>query len=119
MLFMACGFLSAWTCSSLSYADEPTLTAVAVYPSDVHLTTARDRQTLVVQATYSNGITHDITQQSSYAIAHPEKAKIDGVTISPVADGDTTLTVTFADRTIAVPVHVEPLPGRSGPEFSS
>ena len=107
MLFIACGFLSAWTCSSLAYADEPTLTAVAVYPSDVHLTTARDRQTLVVQATYSNGITHDITQQSSYAIAHPEKAKIDGVTISPVADGDTTLTVTFADRTIAVPVHVE------------
>ena len=35
------------------------LTDLVVYPSEIQLTTARDRQSIVVQATYADGITRD------------------------------------------------------------
>lgn len=92
--------------SSATAQDSP-LTKVEVFPADVHLTTARDRQLIVVQATYANGITRDVTGQSQYAIADGAKAKLDGTTVYPIADGDTTLTVSFAGQNLQVPVHVE------------
>ena len=37
--------------------------ALRVYPSQVSLTTARDSQSIVVQAEYANGITRDVTDK--------------------------------------------------------
>ncbi|MFZ4732581.1 MAG: DUF1549 domain-containing protein [Pirellulales bacterium] len=83
------------------------LVAMDVHPSAVHLSGSRDRQSLVVQATYADGITRDVTAAAGLTVAAPATAALDGRILRPVADGDTSLTVAFGDRTVTVPVHVE------------
>ena len=39
-----------------------------VYPSEVSLTTARDAQSIVVQAEYANGITRDVTDKVAWKL---------------------------------------------------
>jgi hypothetical protein len=79
---------------------------VAVYPPDVNLETARDRQTFVVQATEPNGLTRDVTAQAQVTFANPTLVKRNGYTLTPAADGQTEMTVTFAGQAVKVPVKV-------------
>ena len=95
------------TLAAATVRGEATLQELAVYPPQANLTSAQDRQTFVVQATYADGITRDVTAQAAFALAHPDKAVLEGALIRPLVDGDTTLTVSFADRAIPVPVHIE------------
>ncbi|MFN5948308.1 MAG: DUF1549 domain-containing protein, partial [Pirellulaceae bacterium] len=90
----------------LSAQDNP-LTKIEVFPANVHLTTVRDHQTLVVQATYANGITQDVTGQSQWTLSDPAVAKLEGAKLVPGHDGDAQLTVAFGGQTLQVPVHVE------------
>ncbi|MFM8494844.1 MAG: DUF1549 domain-containing protein [Planctomycetia bacterium] len=80
---------------------------LAVHPANVHLSTARDRQSLVVQVIEPDGLTRDVTAQCRFAIEHADKARIAGATLHPLADGDTTLTVVLGADKVTVPVHVE------------
>ena len=91
----------------LAGSGEPTLVGIAVYPPQIHLSSAQDRQTLVVQSTYADGITRDVTSKATMSIAQPDRALVEGCLIKPLANGDTALTVAFADRSVTVPVHVE------------
>ena len=79
---------------------------VAVYPPDVNLETARDRQSFVVQATYPDGLTRDVTAEAQVSIANPAVVKIDKFACLPLADGQTELAVSFAGQTVKVPVKV-------------
>ena len=79
---------------------------VAVYPPDINLETARDRQSFVVQLTQPDGITRDITEQAQVAFANPALVRLDKATVYPVADGVTEMTVTAAGQTFKVPVKV-------------
>src|SRR3954464_9937316 len=85
-------------------AGEAALTRVEVFPNEVSLTTARDRQSLVVQATYADGITRDVTAEAAMTPANPALVRRDGFVLHPVADGETTLDVAFGGRSIPVPV---------------
>jgi hypothetical protein len=87
-------------------AGEAALSKLEVFPNDVHLSTARDRQSLVVQATYADGITRDVTTQATMNPANPSMVRRDGFVLFPVADGETTLDVTFEGQTVKVPVKV-------------
>ena len=78
-----------------------------VFPAGVHLSSARDRQSFVVQAVQADGITRDVTAEAAVTVAHPDKVRLDGRTLRPLADGDTALSVAFSGRTMEVPVHVE------------
>ena len=49
------------------------LTKVEVFPAEIQLTTARDRQSIVVQATYADGITRDVTREATIT---PADAKL-------------------------------------------
>lgn len=80
---------------------------VQVFPDSIELATARDRQSIVVQATYSDGITRDVTAESEVKIANPELAKYEAQTLYPVADGATEVSVTFAGQTINLPLAVK------------
>lgn len=92
------------------FAPEPAPTAglveIQVYPAAIDLTTARDRQSLVVQGFYSDGLTHDLTGESSYTLADPTLVDRQGATFRPRVDGETTLTVAFGDKSATVPVKV-------------
>ena len=90
----------------ISAQDNP-LTKIEVFPANVHLTTVRDHQTMVVQATYANGITQDVTGQSQWTLSDPQVAKLEGSRLLPGHDGDAQLTVAFGGQTLQVLVHVE------------
>jgi len=87
-------------------AGEAVPEKVEVFPSEVDLTTARDRQSLVVQATYADGITRDVTARATFTPADPAPVRRDGATLYPVADGVTSVAVGFGGRSVAVPVKV-------------
>jgi hypothetical protein len=78
---------------------------VKVYPSEVELSTRRDRQSLVVQATYPDGTTRDVTSEAVFSLARP-LAAVKSAVLTPLEDGRTELTVTWGGRALKVPVSV-------------
>ena len=88
-------------------APVPTLTKVDVYPTDVALQSKRDRQSLVVMATYSNGVTKDVTAEAEYKIADGKICKVEKQFVYPTADGKTEITVGYQGRTMKLPVAVK------------
>ncbi|GIX04349.1 MAG: surface protein [Planctomycetaceae bacterium] len=95
-----------WSMAS-SWAQSAELTEIAVFPPEVALTTALDRQTVVVQARYSHGITRDVTSESSWHVEHPELVKVDNFTLYPLQNGSTQLRVSFGGHSVTVPIRIE------------
>lgn len=89
-----------------AHAARPALTELRVYPADVNLKTTADHQALVVQATYADGVTRDVTADASFKLANPALAKLDRSVLTPLADGTTELRVKFSGQTLTVPVVV-------------
>ena len=88
-------------------AKAPALTDVQVFPADVNLKTKQDRQGVIVQATYADGVTRDVTAQASYTLGNKSLVKFDKFTLTPVADGKTELKVKFQGKVLSVPVKIE------------
>ena len=84
----------------------PVLTGLDVFPPAIQLTTARDRQSIVVQATYDDGITRDVTKQAVLQLADPKLVRFSGAIFYPAADGATTLLVAYGGKTATLPVKV-------------
>src|SRR5437762_1254943 len=93
--------------SGVAVAETPALTSLQVYPPDIKLQTNRGRQSFVVQATYADGITRDVTSETKAALGNPTLAKLDKNLLYPQADGTTELKIEFGGRTVAVPVNVK------------
>ncbi len=88
-------------------APQAPLVSLAVYPPEISLTTTRDRQSIVVQATYADGITRDVTGQCNFALADSQLARRTGATYYPLADGSTTLTVAYGGKSLTLPFAVK------------
>jgi hypothetical protein len=82
------------------------LAKLEVFPPDIQLATARDRQLVVVQATYADGITRDVTKDATITPADPKIVHREGNTFWPAAEGKTELSVAFGGQTVKVPVSV-------------
>ena len=82
------------------------LVDVQVYPKEANIFTKRGKQSLVVQAKYSDSTTKDVTAETKYTFADAKFAKMDKATILPVTDGETSLKIEFGGRTMTVPVKV-------------
>ncbi len=82
------------------------LTDLRVFPPEVSLTTNRDRQGVVVQAVYSDGVTRDVTETSEWQFADSSLVRRDGRMIFPAKDGETQLTISFEGKQATVPVKV-------------
>ncbi len=79
---------------------------LAAYPPDIDLTTLRDRQAFIVVATRPDGVTLDVTQEATASLAHGNLAKIEGHTLYPVADGETTLALEYGGQKVELPVKI-------------
>ncbi len=90
------------------FAPETTvpLAALDVFPGAIQLNTVRDRQSIVVEATFVDGITRDVTAEASMRLADPSLVRRNGALFYPAADGETTLTVAYRGKSVAVPVKV-------------
>jgi len=80
--------------------------ALEVFPSEVKLQSARDRQALVVRVTDPSGVTRDVTAAAKIS-TDPKLAKIDGHTIIPVADGTGSVDVEFEGQKVTVPLETK------------
>jgi hypothetical protein len=89
-----------------SAPSEPAPVALRVYPSEISLTTARDSQSITVQAEYANGITREVTDKVEWKLDREDIATRDGHRLLPRADGAAKLTVTFASQSVEVPITV-------------
>ena len=90
-----------------SSSAAPSPVSIRVYPTNVDLTSARDRQSVIVQSVDADGITHDVTTQSKLTLADPSFARVESNLLSPIADGTTELRVEFAGHNAVLPVIVK------------
>jgi len=103
--------LAAWSLAVFGFgspaqAQAPAPVSITVSPAQVHLSTRRDQQSIIVQATYADGITRDVTAEAQYALAQPSLVKFEKHKLFPVADGKTELKVDFAGKSVSIPVEV-------------
>jgi hypothetical protein len=99
-------FLAVLLGSLASAATAADLAELRVSPPDVQLVTNGARQSIVVQAVYSDGITRDVTEQSNWTFANTALVRREGTTLYPAADGETQLTVEFGGKSVMLPVKV-------------
>ena len=85
----------------------PSPAAINVYPADVHLTTLRDRQSLIVQAAYADGITRDVTKDAKFTLSNDALASVEGNVLRPKADGTAELKVEDAGLVVNLPLTVQ------------
>ncbi len=103
---LAATFLAGGLAASSGFAQDPVPVSIAVYPPNAQINTIRDRQSIVVQATYADGITRDVTKAATFAFANPAFVKFENHTMFPVADGKTELKVDFGGKSVVIPVEV-------------
>src|SRR5207253_1865617 len=85
-------------------AAPATLTDLKAYPPEINLSSAKARQRIVVQATYSDGLTRDVTTEATSKLTNSKVAKLDKAVFTPITDGKTELQVSFKGRSVAVPI---------------
>ena len=66
---LAAILLAAFALASPAFAERK-LVKVEVFPQDVTLPHAGARQSLVVQATYDDGVTRDVSTEAKYTFAN-------------------------------------------------
>ncbi|WP_417393351.1 DUF1549 domain-containing protein [Gimesia sp.] len=73
----------------------PKMIKLNVYPTEIQLTTSRDRQTLIGQAVFDNGLTQDVTSQLQLKAAQPGIVRFDKNMVYPENDGETDVIASF------------------------
>jgi hypothetical protein len=100
-------FILAVTLCASASAQKTKPSELRVFPADVNLTTSRDKQSLIVQEVYPDGITRDVTQTAKLTLTNGAFAKLAKNVLHPVADGTTTLKVEHNGLSVNVPVKVQ------------
>ena len=90
----------------LSSFSGPPPSELRVFPTNINLTTKGDRQSVVVQAVYADGLTRDVTSDASFTLANKALAKIDRGILYPAADGKTDLQIKYGGQIVTRPVTV-------------
>jgi hypothetical protein len=84
-----------------------TLTDLKVFPPDIKLSSKQDKQSIIIQATYSDGATKDVTSDASLVLKDKSIVRLEKDVLSPLADGTTELSVKFEGQSLSVPISVE------------
>lgn len=73
----------------------PKMVKLNVYPPEIQLTTSRDRQSVIAQAVFDNGLTQDVTSQIQFKAAQPGIVRFDKNVVYPENDGETDVIASF------------------------
>ena len=93
-------------CLLLPSCTEKPVSDLQCYPPAINLNGAQARQRVVVQASYADGVTCDVTREARCSIADERLARFTQGAVMPLADGKTKLQVTYNGRALTVPVTV-------------
>jgi hypothetical protein len=105
LLVAAAGFGKEQAKSTTSTRGTPA--ELKVFPPDVNLSNKQDKQPLVVQAIYADGVTRDVTSEAKFEFKDKSIARREGNILSPASNGKTELTIAYATKSVALPVSVE------------
>ncbi len=90
--------------ASVAAAPARQVTGLSIFPPDIQVSTKRGKQVVVVQASYSDGITEDVSTKCNLRLENPALGRIDGQTILPVADGNSRVLANFGGVAAAAPL---------------
>jgi hypothetical protein len=93
-------------CLALTSCTEKPVSDLQCYPPAINLNGAQARQRVVVQASYGDGVTCDVTREARCTITDRRFARFTQGAVVPLTDGKTELQVTYNGRTLTVPVTV-------------
>ncbi|MCH2130686.1 MAG: DUF1549 and DUF1553 domain-containing protein [Pirellulaceae bacterium] len=88
----------------LGNANDAELELLRVYPAKINLSNARDRQSLLVQAVFVDGVTRDVTREAEFVVADSDVARMEQNVVFGESDAETTLLVRFAGKEVALPL---------------
>jgi hypothetical protein len=87
-------------------AAQSPLTSLEVFPPDINLESARDRQSFVVQAWFADGLSRDVTDEAKVSIANAALVRREANVLYPAGDGSTEMTVEWGGKAVKLPVRV-------------
>jgi hypothetical protein len=87
------------------------------YPPEIKLASANARQEIVVQATYADGVTRDVTTRAKLVLANPQLARLAGAVVAPVSDGQTELRISYSGHSLLIPVSISAAKSESAISF--
>lgn len=87
-------------------AAQSPLTSLEVFPPDINLETARDRQSFVVQAWFADGLSRDVTDEAKVSIANAALVRREANVLYPAADGSTEMIVDWGGKSVKLAVRV-------------
>lgn len=82
------------------------LVGLEVYPKSVSLETAADFHRMVVIGKYEDATARDVTGSSLFSLEHPTIASLEKNLLKPLADGETSLTISLGNHSATIPVKV-------------
>jgi hypothetical protein len=87
-------------------AADAKVRSIAVYPTDIALSTAVDRQRYTVQATREDGVTLDVTTRATVRAADTKIARVENGAVYPAANGTTELLIDYQGHATKASINV-------------
>ncbi len=109
MSIPARGFLLLTAFLSIGVASTPAAdmtSRLIVGPQKISLSSASDRQQVIVQVERPDGSTQDVAALAKWSLSTPQVARLNGATLQPLADGSADLSISYDGMTAKVPVEV-------------
>lgn len=87
-------------------AEKKAIASLSIYPPEIHLKGAADRQGFIVVASYADGTTSDVTRSVRARVEDGAIAKLAADVVTPGADGATKLIVELPEQSATAPIDV-------------
>ena len=88
-------------------AEDKELVELSIHPTQIILSTKEDFNSFIIVAKYGDDVTRDVTRESTLSLSNENVVRMENNTIHPVKDGNSTLTVTFQNRKVELPITVK------------
>ena len=85
-------------------AEDKELVELSIHPTQISLSTKEDFNSFIIVAKYGDDVTRDVTRESTLSLSNENVVRMENNTIHPVKDGNSTLTVTFQNRKVELPI---------------
>ena len=88
-------------------AEDKELVELSIHPTQISLSTKEDFNSFIIVAKYGDDVTRDVTRESTLSLSNENVVRMENNTIHPIKDGNSTLTVTFQNRKVELPITVK------------
>lgn len=88
-------------------AEDKELVELSIHPTQISLSTKEDFNSFIIVAKYGDDVTRDVTRESTLSLSNENVVRMENNRIHPVKDGNSTLTVTFQNRKVELPITVK------------